>query len=100
MKKLLSIAICIHLSASIVAADLATDWPQWRGPDASGAAAAANPPITWSETENIKWKIDVPGIGNSTPIVLADRVYVATAVKTDRVKEGAQPANQSTNNNL
>lgn len=92
MKKLLSIVVCIHLSASIVASDLATDWPQWRGPDASGAAVAANPPTTWSESENIKWKIDVPGISSSTPIVLGDRVYVATAVKTDRVKEDAESA--------
>lgn len=100
MKKLLSIFVCIHLSASVVAADLTTDWPQWRGPDGSGAAVAANPPTTWSESENIKWKIDVPGIGSSTPIVLGNRVYVATAVKTDRVKQGAEQTNESATSNL
>lgn len=67
--------------------ELSKDWPQWRGPDASGAALASNPPITWSESENIKWKIDVPGVGNSTPIILGDRIYISTAVKTDRVAE-------------
>ncbi len=64
-------------------------WPRWRGPNASGAASNGNPPIQWSETENIRWKIEVPGVGSSTPIVLGDRVYVATAVKTGRVNEGA-----------
>ncbi|MCC9656232.1 outer membrane protein assembly factor BamB family protein [Rhodopirellula halodulae] len=69
------------------AADINRDWPQWRGPDGSGVAEDSNPPITWSESENIRWKIDVPGVGSSTPIVLGDRVYVSTAVKTDRVAE-------------
>ncbi|WP_047812717.1 PQQ-binding-like beta-propeller repeat protein [Rhodopirellula islandica] len=69
--------------------DVNRDWPQWRGPDSSGAALESNPPTTWSESENILWKIDVPGVGSSTPIVLGDRVYVSTAVKTERMVEGA-----------
>ncbi len=90
MKILLSIAFCISLASSVLAADLGNDWPQWRGPAASGVAASSNPPTTWSESENVKWKVEVPGIGSSTPIILGDRVYVATAVKTDRVKAGAK----------
>ncbi len=84
----------VHQTAS--AAETATGWPQWRGPDASGVAVDANPPTTWSETENIQWKIEVPGVGSSTPIILGDRVYVSTAVKTDRVVEGAAKANEAT----
>lgn len=71
--------------------ELSHDWPHWRGPNASGTAIDSNPPTTWSETEHIKWKIEVPGAGSSTPIVLGDRVYVSTAVKTERVAE-AKPA--------
>src|SRR5262245_33353007 len=33
------------------------NWPQWRGPLANGVAPAANPPVTWSETENVRWKV-------------------------------------------
>ncbi len=68
------------------------DWPRWRGPEASGSAVKANPPTTWSEKDNehIRWKIEVPGEGSSTPIVVADRVYVSTAVKTARVQENAE----------
>ncbi|WP_345683635.1 PQQ-binding-like beta-propeller repeat protein [Novipirellula caenicola] len=76
------------------AKDLDSGWPQWRGPEASGVAPTGNPPTQWSETENIRWKIEVPGVGSSTPIVLGDRVYVATAVKTDRMKEGAEAATE------
>ncbi len=85
-------SICLaslFVTTSVFAYDLNTDWPQWRGPDMSGTARQSNPPTTWSETENIRWKIEVPGVGSSTPIIWKDRVYVATAVKTDRVAEGA-----------
>lgn len=75
--------------------DINRDWPRWRGPDASGTALESSPPVTWSESENILWKIDVPGIGSSTPIILGDRVYVSTAVKTDQVAEGAGSAEAS-----
>nr|WP_236621992.1 PQQ-binding-like beta-propeller repeat protein [Rhodopirellula maiorica] len=85
--------ICIGVSSS--AKDLDSGWPQWRGPEASGVAPEGNPPTQWSETENIRWKIEVPGVGSSTPIVLGDRVYVATAVKTDRTKEGAEASAES-----
>lgn len=74
-------------AADAAALQATGDWPQWRGPDASGTATGANPPKTWSETKNIRWKIDVPGVGSSTPIILGDRVYVSTAVKADGVPE-------------
>lgn len=67
----------------------AENWPQWRGPDASGASDSADPPLEWSESKNIKWKVSVPGKGSSTPIVWGDRVYVTTSLMTDRKKEGA-----------
>ena len=55
-------------------------WPQWRGPLATGAAPAADPPASWSETENVRWKIEVPGQGHASPIVRGDHVFVLTAV--------------------
>ncbi|PHQ33876.1 outer membrane protein assembly factor BamB family protein [Rhodopirellula bahusiensis] len=81
--------------SSAVGNDVSRDWPQWRGPDASGSALESNPPTTWSESENILWKIDVPGIGSSTPIILGDRVYVSTAVKTERVAENQDAKEQT-----
>jgi outer membrane protein assembly factor BamB len=58
---------------------LARFWTQWRGPLANGVAPQANPPIEWSETNNVRWKIELPGRGHSSPIVLGDRVYVMAA---------------------
>jgi outer membrane protein assembly factor BamB len=68
--------------------DAASNWHQWRGPDANGhAAPEASPPATWSETEHISWKLDLPGEGSSTPIVWGDQVFVLSAVPTDRKAE-------------
>src|SRR5262245_61816445 len=52
------------------------NWPQWRGPLASGAGPEADPPMSWSETENVRWKVAIPGYGTSTPIVWGDKVFV------------------------
>jgi outer membrane protein assembly factor BamB len=69
------------------------NWHHWRGPTANGVAVQGNPPLTWSETQNIQWKTPIPGDGSGTPIVWGDRVFVTTAVRTDRaVAELAPPA--------
>ncbi|MEE2754095.1 MAG: PQQ-binding-like beta-propeller repeat protein [Candidatus Latescibacterota bacterium] len=47
-----------------------------------GAAKGVCPPIRWSETENIVWKVPIPGRGRSTPIVWEDRIYITTAIPT------------------
>ena len=56
------------------------DWPQWRGPLATGVAPSGNPPLSWSETENIRWKVPIPGHGSASPVVWGDHVFVLTAV--------------------
>ncbi len=57
-----------------------TDWPQWRGPFGTGAAPNADPPVEWSETKNVRWKVALPGKGHSTPIVWGERIFLTTAV--------------------
>ena len=47
----------------------AADWPQWRGPDGQGHSQATNLPQSWSETEHITWKTDIPGRGWSSPVI-------------------------------
>jgi len=59
---------------------LPDSWPQWRGPMANGVAPNANPPIRWSETNNVRWKIPMPGKAHSSPIVFGDSVYLLSAV--------------------
>lgn len=55
-------------------------WPQWRGPAATGASAHAVPPTEWSESRNVRWKVEVPGRGSATPVVWGDRLFLLTAV--------------------
>jgi outer membrane protein assembly factor BamB len=59
-------------------------WAQWRGPLASGVAPKGQPPVQWSEQQNVKWKVPIPGHGASTPIVWGDRVFLQAAMLTDR----------------
>ena len=59
-------------------------WPQWRGPEANGLAPKGNPPIEWNETKNIKWKIEIPGKGHSTPIIWEDKIFILTAIETSQ----------------
>ncbi len=58
----------------------ADSWPQWRGPLGTGTAPNADPPISWSETANVRWKTPLPGLGHSSPIVWGDLVFVTTAI--------------------
>ncbi len=62
-------------------------WPQWRGPLASGLAPTGNPPIQWSETNNIRWKIPLPGKGHSSPIIWKDRIFVTAAAPFGEQRE-------------
>ncbi|MCA9080964.1 MAG: PQQ-binding-like beta-propeller repeat protein, partial [Planctomycetaceae bacterium] len=53
----------------------AADWPRFRGINGSGVTDDPAP-LKWSATENVKWKLELPGRGTSSPIVVGDRVYV------------------------
>ena len=55
-------------------------WPQWRGPLGTGVAPSGAPPVEWSETENVRWKVALPGRGHSTPVIWGDYLFVTAAV--------------------
>lgn len=59
-------------------------WPAWRGPLANGTAPEANPPIRWDASTNVRWKAPLEGRGSATPIVWADRVFLVSAIATDK----------------
>ncbi len=59
----------------------AANWPNFRGPTLNGTSETATPPTSWSEDQNVKWKVEIPGSGNtSSPVVWGDRVIVLTAI--------------------
>jgi len=55
------------------------NWASWRGPLGTGEAVGARPPVHWSEKENIRWKIELPGKGHSTPIIWNNHVVITYA---------------------
>lgn len=61
-------------------------WGQWRGPRMDGIALHGNPPLEWSEAKNVRWKVALPGLGSSTPVVWKDRLYVLAAIPADGAK--------------
>lgn len=73
------------------------NWPQWRGPQGTGAVAEASPPTQWSETQNLKWKVPLPGEGSGTPIIWGDKIFIQTAIsagKSPGEGAGQSPAAQ------
>jgi outer membrane protein assembly factor BamB len=61
------------------------NWPAFRGPDATGVADGQHPPVTWDvkKETNVRWKMPIPGLGHSCPIVWGNRVFVTTAISGD-----------------
>jgi len=53
-----------------------SNWPQWRGPKGTGKAPTADVVTEWGPEHNVKWRIELPEPGNSTPIVWADKVFL------------------------
>src|SRR5687767_4367923 len=88
---MLLLAVC-HAQSAAQQIDPASQWPAWRGPQHNGVAPHGDPPTKWSETENIKWKVAIPGEGSSTPIIWGDRIFLLSAIKTDKVTDSVPDA--------
>ena len=89
-RKLTFLMACLVLTTGVRATE---DWMRFRGPNGTGVVADGPPtPITWSETENLKWKVDLPGPGSSSPIVVGQRVFVTcwSGYGLDRESPGEQ----------
>ena len=61
------------------------NWHHWRGPDANGVSITAKPPVQWSPTNNIQWKVPIEGKGSSTPIIWENKLFLLTSVNTGEV---------------
>jgi len=89
--RVLSVLLTTLILSLHLVAGAADNWPQFRGSRAGVAADDPALPDTWSATENIVWKIDVPGRGWSSPIVWGDHVFVTAAVNTKEADEPLKP---------
>ena len=77
--------IALLLSPSVFAAELA-DWPMWRGPNGDGKSGQQKLPQTWSQIENVLWRAEVPGNGNSSPTIVGRRLFLTTADEDQQVQ--------------
>ncbi len=57
------------------------NWPCFRGPGRQGMSQEKGVPTEWSATSNVRWKTEIPGVGWSSPVVFADRIFVTTATE-------------------
>lgn len=64
----------------------AGNWPAWRGPSGNGVASDTKLPLQWSEKDNVRWRTELPGPGNSSPIVWGDRVFVSQFVEKENLR--------------
>ena len=86
------LALC---SAPLAAAAADDEWPTWRGPSANGLAeTSVDPPLEWSEDSNVRWSVELPGLGNSSPIVWGDRIFLTTAIDLEVLEEGQRAGPQ------
>ncbi len=88
------LALCLGgllWASCLVGAD--TDWPRWRGPSDTGMATG-DAPVKWTETENVKWKTEIPGKGHSSPVIYGNRIFLTTAVPTGKPPEAPPPSAQ------
>ncbi len=76
------------LGALLGARASAENWPQWRGPGATGASTETGLPQTWSDTSNIAWKVRLRGVGVSSPVVWGGQVYVTSQLGGGEIREG------------
>jgi outer membrane protein assembly factor BamB len=84
------LALVVAAGAAGVMNAQSAAWPHWRGPAHTGVAPGPVP-LTFSDTQNVRWKIEIPGRGMSTPVVAGNRLFFTTAIPTGR-KAAAAPA--------
>jgi len=84
-KLVLLLALITPSSGQSEGANRNDNWHQWRGPEANGVSRTAKPPLKWSESENIRWKVPIDGRGVSSPVVWGDKIFLLSSVNTGEV---------------
>ena len=82
--------LLLTAALAIVSTSLsAAEWPEWRGPGGQGHAQATGLPASWSETNNVTWKTELPGRAWSSPVIEGKNIWLTTAIETLAKKEDA-----------
>lgn len=97
---ILTVLFMLFLIPVEVRSDVSSNWHQWRGPEATGEAPKATPPLEWSEKRNIKWKSKMPGFGHSTPIIWEDTIYLTATKPEGEILPPPPPQPPGAHNNI
>ncbi|MBX7165123.1 MAG: PQQ-binding-like beta-propeller repeat protein [Pirellulales bacterium] len=76
-----TVALTVVWGVFVAASARAENWPQWRGPHNNGISAETGLPTTWSKTEGVVWRLELPGSAGSTPAIWNDRVFLTSATE-------------------
>ncbi len=76
---LLSVIALTAFSSNIAA----ENWPRWRGPENNGISSSQGIPASWNKTENVKWRVALPGPAPSTPVIWGDRIFLTSGKGSD-----------------
>ena len=105
MRSTLAMLGVISISVTMLLAPIATtaaeaaevdakkydNWHHWRGPNFDGTSPNAKPPLEWSADKNVKWKVPVPGEGQSTPIIWENKIFLLSAVPSPKNEGTGSP---------
>jgi outer membrane protein assembly factor BamB len=75
--------ILVGLLALLGGGAAAEEWPGWRGPRGDGTSSETGVPLEWGRARNVRWKVPIPGVGHSSPVVWGDRIFVTTCVEEE-----------------
>jgi outer membrane protein assembly factor BamB len=87
-----ALTLAVGTSPAVTGADRGGEWPWWRGPLGNGVSPDGDPPVRWSERENVRFKVAIDGDGLATPIVWGGRIYVLSAVSLEGADKAAPSA--------
>ena len=90
MNRILLLTLVAVLTSPLSAQQIADQWHQWRGPMNNGVSETANPPLEWSEQNNLGWKAEIGGHGTSSPIIWGDKVFL-TATRDTGAVDSSKP---------
>src|SRR6185503_12356277 len=84
MKRILAIGFCLLFITVAVTVTQAQNWPQFRGPGATGVVEGRTSAVTWdaAKSVNTRWKTAIPGLAHSSPVIWGDKIFVTTSINS------------------
>ncbi len=81
MRTIVGLLLCLTCWLTVCDSTKGENWTRFRGPTGQGISSETKLPVTWSATQNVKWKTNLPGKGWSSPIVFEDHVFLTTSTE-------------------